>query len=62
VSDLRLGTAPNIAAAVMPAPGNKCVRCWRVLPEVGTSAAHPTLCLRCEDAVESGLVRATVPA
>jgi isoleucyl-tRNA synthetase len=43
-------------ATVTPAPGAKCVRCWRVLPEVGTVAAHPALCLRCADAVESGLV------
>jgi isoleucyl-tRNA synthetase len=43
-------------ATVTPAPGAKCVRCWRVLPEVGSMAAHPTLCLRCTDAVESGLV------
>jgi isoleucyl-tRNA synthetase len=41
------------AAAFAPAPGTKCARCWRVLPEVGRSAKHPTLCLRCEDAVES---------
>jgi isoleucyl-tRNA synthetase len=34
----------------------KCARCWRVLPEVGAVAAHPALCLRCADAVESGLV------
>lgn len=39
--------------SVSPAPGAKCARCWRVLPEVGASAKHPTLCLRCEDAVES---------
>jgi isoleucyl-tRNA synthetase len=38
---------------VTTAPGTKCARCWRVLPEVGASAAHPTLCLRCEDAVEA---------
>jgi isoleucyl-tRNA synthetase len=38
------------------ASGAKCVRCWRVLTEVGTNASHPTLCLRCSDAVESGLV------
>ena len=31
------------------APGIKCARCWRVLEEVGTQAAHPTLCLRCTD-------------
>ena len=34
------------------APGAKCARCWRVLPEVGSVAAHPTLCLRCTGAVE----------
>jgi isoleucyl-tRNA synthetase len=33
------------------APGTKCERCWRVLPEVGTEKAHPTLCLRCCEAV-----------
>ena len=38
------------------APGEKCARCWKVLEEVGSVAAHPALCLRCADAVESGLV------
>jgi isoleucyl-tRNA synthetase len=38
------------------AAGSKCVRCWRVLPEIGAAAAHPSLCLRCADAVDSGLV------
>ncbi|MBS7788574.1 isoleucine--tRNA ligase [Roseococcus sp. SDR] len=37
---------------VFAAPGAKCERCWRVLPEVGASAAHPTLCRRCEAVVE----------
>jgi isoleucyl-tRNA synthetase len=39
---------------VEKAPGTKCDRCWRVLPEVGASAAHPTLCRRCEAVVEAG--------
>jgi isoleucyl-tRNA synthetase len=43
-------------ATVHTAAGEKCVRCWRVLPEVGSVAAHPALCVRCADAVESGLV------
>jgi isoleucyl-tRNA synthetase len=34
------------------APGTKCERCWRVLEEVGTIPAHPTLCIRCCEAVE----------
>ncbi len=41
---------------VTPAHGEKCARCWRVLQEVGTNRAHLALCLRCADAVESGLV------
>ena len=55
-----LGSAPEgegvetegeAAVRFVPADGTKCDRCWRVLPEVGRSAAHPTLCLRCEGAV-----------
>jgi isoleucyl-tRNA synthetase len=41
---------PSFGAAI--APGTKCERCWRVLPEVGTNHAHATLCLRCCEAVE----------
>jgi isoleucyl-tRNA synthetase len=40
-------------AEIALAPGHKCDRCWRVLTEVGTNKAHPTLCLRCTDAVEA---------
>ena len=41
--------------AVVPglAEGGKCERCWKILPEVGTNAAHPTLCLRCAEAVDA---------
>jgi isoleucyl-tRNA synthetase len=38
------------------AAGTKCARCWRVLEEVGQQPGHPALCVRCTDAVESGLV------
>ncbi|MBI0535664.1 isoleucine--tRNA ligase [Roseomonas sp. KE2513] len=44
-------TEAEAAVRFAPAPGAKCDRCWRVLPEVGRSAAHPTLCLRCDGAV-----------
>ncbi len=44
-----VGSIPEVKAA----PGTKCDRCWRVLPEVGLSAAHPTLCRRCEAVVEA---------
>ncbi|OYY02553.1 MAG: isoleucine--tRNA ligase, partial [Acidocella sp. 35-58-6] len=33
------------------APGTKCERCWRVLAEVGSNKTHPTLCIRCCEAV-----------
>ena len=67
VSDLALSAEPppegafrhpdraDVAVAFALAPGAKCARCWRVLPEIGSVAAHPALCLRCADAVESGL-------
>ena len=47
---------PGAALAVGKAPGEKCARCWKVLPEVGTNPPTRSLCLRCVDAVESGLV------
>ena len=33
------------------AKGNKCVRCYRFLPEVGTILGHEMTCGRCADAV-----------
>ncbi len=58
VSEVVTYVDPNEAPSVKvdAAPGEKCVRCWRVLLEVGDDRRHPTLCLRCADAVESGLV------
>jgi isoleucyl-tRNA synthetase len=50
------GIGPGIGMKVDTAPGTKCARCWRVLQEVGHQPNHPTLCARCADAVESGLV------
>jgi len=62
-SDGTLNTAPapagaftlpdvaGVAVTVRPAPGEKCQRCWRILPEVGSVAPHPDLCRRCADAV-----------
>ncbi len=48
----RLEDVPGVAVQFRLAPGDKCERCWRVLPEVGSVAAHPKLCLRCSDAVD----------
>jgi isoleucyl-tRNA synthetase len=55
VVQLAAGEADD-AAAIAPASGSKCVRCWRVLEEVGRQPSHPELCARCADAVDSGLV------
>ncbi|MBU8540761.1 isoleucine--tRNA ligase [Falsiroseomonas tokyonensis] len=51
VSQASLAPAETPDAAVTVAEGQKCDRCWRVLPEVGLSLAHPTLCRRCEAVV-----------
>jgi isoleucyl-tRNA synthetase len=42
----------ELTAAVAKAPGRKCVRCWNYSTFVGTSAAHPDFCRRCDDVVE----------
>jgi isoleucyl-tRNA synthetase len=42
---------PGVGVIVRDAAGSKCERCWRVLPEVGSVAEHPDLCLRCADVV-----------
>jgi isoleucyl-tRNA synthetase len=47
-----LSDVAGVAVAFRAANGDKCERCWRVLPEVGKNAAHPALCERCSDAVE----------
>ena len=43
-----LSDVPGAAATVAPASGNKCARCWRVLPEVTDEGG---ICNRCTDAV-----------
>jgi isoleucyl-tRNA synthetase len=46
-------TLPDLPAAGLvfaAAEGEKCQRCWKVLPDVGTHA-HEGLCARCDDAV-----------
>jgi len=46
-----LPDVPGVAVAPARADGQKCARCWQVLPEVGREPEHPTLCRRCTDAV-----------
>jgi isoleucyl-tRNA synthetase len=56
VSHAAVATRDTATVTTGLAPGEKCARCWRVLPEVGSDHTHRLLCLRCADAVESGLV------
>jgi isoleucyl-tRNA synthetase len=50
VSAFELREGETSAVEVHLAEGQKCARCWQVLPEVG-KAKKPDLCLRCDDAV-----------
>jgi isoleucyl-tRNA synthetase len=45
-----LADVPQVAVVFEPAKGEKCERCWRVLPDVG-SHKHPGTCQRCNDAL-----------
>jgi len=40
-----------ISNTVKAAPGTKCERCWRYVPDVGDSPDYPTVCLRCAEAL-----------
>jgi isoleucyl-tRNA synthetase len=42
-----------IGARVRPAAGERCERCWRVLPEVGGVPGHADLCGRCAAVVDA---------
>jgi len=47
-----LDEVPGVGVLVSLAEGEKCARCWKVLPEVGTIKAFPDLCHRCADVVK----------
>ena len=53
-----LPDVPGVAVAPARAKGEKCARCWQVLPEVGADADHAQLCQRCGDAVRHHRVAA----
>ncbi|WP_299153261.1 isoleucine--tRNA ligase [uncultured Tateyamaria sp.] len=46
----RMPETPGIAVVFEKARGDKCARCWKVLPDVGTHA-HDGVCGRCEAAL-----------
>ncbi len=45
-----LADVPGVAVVFQPAVGQKCERCWQILPDVGTHK-HPATCQRCNDAL-----------
>ena len=49
--DFRLDGVENVSVHVERAPGRKCARSWRVLPEVGSDPRYPDLSLRDAEAV-----------
>jgi isoleucyl-tRNA synthetase len=50
VSGVDLAEGP-LQVAVARAPGKKCERCWVWSEDVGTAAAHPTICGKCAAAL-----------
>lgn len=50
--DAEVAASCDVGVVIAPADGDKCQRCWRILPEVGQSAAAPETCRRCADAVQ----------
>jgi len=46
----RLDDVPGVAVVFRPAEGEKCQRCWKILPDVGTHS-HPGTCARCDAAL-----------
>ena len=46
-----LQQVPGVGVIFKPAEGQRCERCWKVLPEVGTDPEYPDLSLRDADAV-----------
>jgi isoleucyl-tRNA synthetase len=45
-----LDDVPGVAVVFHHAEGEKCQRCWKILPDVGAHA-HPATCKRCSDAL-----------
>jgi isoleucyl-tRNA synthetase len=42
---------PELHVSVLPAPGDKCERCWLRSETVGQAVDHPELCSRCTSVV-----------
>ena len=46
----RMPEVEDVGVVFERAMGAKCMRCWKILPDVG-SHAHPGTCKRCSDAL-----------
>ena len=46
----RLPEVEGVGVVFEKAEGQKCQRCWKILPDVGTHA-HPGVCARCDAAL-----------
>jgi isoleucyl-tRNA synthetase len=47
----RMEDIAGIVVVSALASGDKCGRCWKILPDVGSDADHPLVCGRCADVV-----------
>ena len=46
-----IADVPDVRVVIKAAVGQKCGRCWKILPEVGANEVHKDLCSRCAAAV-----------
>lgn len=53
ISELHLVEGGEAAAKLEKSSHAGCARCWRFVPDVGRNPAHPDLCERCSEAVET---------
>ena len=51
-ADAAVTELSDLRVLVVPAPDEKCERCWHRRPDVGANPAHPTLCGRCIDNID----------
>ena len=51
VSEVSVAKGDELAVAAKVSGGEKCERCWHYTDDVGSVAAHPTLCARCAENV-----------
>ena len=52
VSEVNVAKGDELAVAAKVSGGEKCERCWHYTDDVGSVAAHPTLCARCAENVD----------